>query len=112
MEENNFNLNLEEGVREVNFFPEYVMFGTYMVCPKSVDYSPDGIKLTDITPNNSETKFRYHIMIPFIEMQELFYCSENSVNYLFIKPTIESNLKIQESMYLGQSSKNGLKFDV
>ena len=96
----------------VNTLPEYAMFGTFKTTPKVVEFTADGIKLTNVSPNSKETKFKYHIMVPFSEIQELLFCSNDSINLFFIKPTVESNLKIQESMFLGTQSTNGLKFDV
>jgi hypothetical protein len=93
-------------------YPEYVMFGTYRSNAKTMDFDMDGIKFTNVSPNSLETKFKYHIMIPFIEMQELMFCRNSSLNAIFVKPTKVSNDKIQECMYLGKDSKNGLKFDI
>jgi hypothetical protein len=93
-------------------YPEYVMFGTYRSNAETMDFDMDGIKFTNVSPNSIETKFKYHIMIPFIEMQELMFCRNSSLNAIFVKPTKVSNDKIQECMYLGKDSKNGLKFDI
>jgi hypothetical protein len=93
-------------------YPQYVMFGTYRSNAKTMDFDMDGIKITNVSPNSLETKFKYHIMIPFIEMQELMFCRNSSLNAIFVKPTKVSNDKIQECMYLGKDSKNGLKFDI
>ena len=86
---NNNNINdIHENKTEVDLnssaFPDYVMFGTYRTDAKMVEFISDGIKLTNVTPNNKETKFKYHIMIPFVEMQELFHCCDS--NLLFLKP--------------------------
>jgi len=104
--------NKEELRFPINAFPEYVMFGTYRGDSKIMEFDLDRIMFRSVVPNNMETKFKYHIMIPFVEIKELSYCSEPTLTTIFIKPTKESNDKIQECMYLGKDSKNGLKFDI
>ena len=96
----------------IQTIPEYAMFGTYKAMPKTVEYNTDSIKLTNVSPNNKETKFKYHIMIPYIEIQQLLYCPGTTNPMILIKPTIESCGKIQDCMYLGENSQNGLKLSI
>ena len=96
----------------VKTYPDYAMFGTFRSTPKFVEFTADGINLTNVGLNNTETKSKYHIMIPFTETQELLYYFDDTIILFFIKPTVQSNIKIQESMDLGKESTNGFKFDI
>ncbi|CAG2112239.1 unnamed protein product [Medioppia subpectinata] len=85
---------------------EYLIFGKYRTTGHSIIMTSDGIKLCNVEPNNSMT-FKYHIMLPFVEMQNLAICADHSLPLLVIKPVRESALKIMDCLSLS----NGL-FDI
>ncbi|CAG2171121.1 unnamed protein product, partial [Oppiella nova] len=92
--------------------PDYIMFGTYKTTAKTIEFGIDGIKVTNVSPNSPQSKFKYHIMIPFVEIHTLRVCTDPIQSMVFVRPTMESNAKIQDCMYLGLRSPNGLRFDI
>ncbi len=90
----------------------YVMFGTYVTKPSNIDFSFDGIQFQNIKPNDDQNKFRYHLMIPFQEINEFFYCFDSYSLEIYIKPIELSFIKIEECLHLGNESENEYKFDI
>ena len=91
---------------QVITYPVYAMFGTFRTRMETIEFNSEAINLTKIE-SNKQTLW-YNIMVPFVHIQELLYCnsSDNSINLLFIKPTLELCEKIEKSLNLA------LKFDI
>ena len=85
----------------------FLLIGNYKTYIKYLQINSVGIKALYVKANG--TQFSYHITIPFVDMQELMFCSDASLPVLLIKPNFDSCHKIQESLYLGHNSPNGLK---
>ncbi|CAG2122253.1 unnamed protein product, partial [Medioppia subpectinata] len=95
----------------ITSFPDYIMFGTFKAEAKAVEFIDDGVRVTNVAPNALNTKFKYHIMIPFVEMQTISICIDSALPLMCLQPTRDSTDKIQECMALGHKSENGLRFD-
>jgi hypothetical protein len=88
----------------------FVIFGNYVTKPKSVDFETNGIRFLNVAPNHSKDKYEYHILIPFIDMNELTYSYESSTLQIFIKPEKSSFDKIKECLFLENNSENDFKY--
>ena len=117
---NNDNNNSEDDtitvVKEDKLFPnimkfKFILFGTYKIIPSEFEIRIEAIKILNVKPNDSKNRFSYHIIMPYIEMEELLYCCEPSLWAFFIKMAPISIAKIQECLNLGTNSPNGFKLD-
>ncbi len=88
----------------------FVIIGNYVTKPKSVDFDSESVKLKKIATNDSKVKYKYHISIPFIDMNELIYSYQSSTLQIFIKPEKSSFDKIKECLHLENNSQNDFKY--
>ena len=107
-----FLMTTTKDLSPMNQMTDYILFGTFKSEAHSLHVFCDGLKVTFVSVNNTEIKLKRNILIPFMEIQELMYCSEPSVPVLFIKTNGKHCLKIQNFLHLGTNSSNDYKFDV
>ncbi len=81
-----------------------------MAKPKRVDFETKGIRFLYIAPNDSKAKYKYHIFIPFEDMNQLIYSYESSTLQIFIKPEKSSFDKIKQCLHLENNSENDFKY--
>ncbi|CAG2170787.1 unnamed protein product [Oppiella nova] len=97
----------------VQMSTKYMLFGTYLTDCRCFNLSTQSIKLIAIKPNLSDINFKYHITVPFGDIQRVMYCRMACLPLVLMEVTEESNKKIQVSMQLGfKSAVNGFKFNV
>ncbi|CAG2174617.1 unnamed protein product [Oppiella nova] len=93
--------------------PDYVMLGTNRTVAKGVHVTDIGVRMKRV-PSNRTDQNKYHIFIPFSDMQRLSICTHPSLPLICIKPIESSCLKVREFIQLevnsGVNSRRG--FDI
>lgn len=91
--------------------PEYVMFGTYRAKPSFVRIEEDAIIIGNVSVNAENNNDKFNVSLPPAEVRQTLVCADQRCPLLLLSPIGQSCAKIQECLYLGDNSPNGLKLD-